>query len=434
MDKEISVGLMGFGTVGIGVYRLIENHKEKLQHQLGCHISVKRILVVDPDKDRDIRVAPDLMTVHAADILEDPEIDIVIEVMGGIERTRELLNRAFQNKKHVVTANKDLMALHGNELEDAASRNNCDLFYEASVAGGIPIIRAVKDGLVADEINKIMGIVNGTTNYILTRMDDEGLSYEDALHEAKELGFAEADPSGDVEGLDAARKMAILARLAFSVPVELSDVEVKGIRDFPVDDLKFGKQLGLTMKLIGFTHVRDHEVEVSVEPAFLPENHPLAAVKNENNAVFVNSAAVGETMYYGPGAGSLPTAAAVMSDVAAVVNNILSGIPGQSYLEPCYEKKILASNQRFGSYYVRLHVKDVCGTFTVISSIFNELDVSFERILQVPKKKDNGTAEVIIVTHETTKDNMGQALSNLQKSDVVEEVKSSYRIEGGVER
>ncbi|WP_077328323.1 homoserine dehydrogenase [Virgibacillus siamensis] len=432
MEKGISVGLMGFGTVGMGVFRLIENHREKLQHQLGCDITVKRILVVDPDKHRDIQVNSKLLTVHVEDILEDPEIDIVIEVMGGIEQTRDYLKKAFQHKKHVVTANKDLMALHGTELENAASRNQCDLLYEASVAGGIPIIRTVKDGLIADEIQKITGIVNGTTNYILTKMDDEGLAYEDALQKAQELGFAEADPSGDVDGLDAARKMAILARLAFSVPVDLADVEVRGIRNFPVDDLKFGRRLGLTMKLVGVTQVRDHQVEVGVEPVFLPEKHPLAAIKNENNAVFVNSAAVGETMYYGPGAGSLPTAAAVMSDVAAVVKNMITGIQGKSYLEPSYEKKILASHQRFGSYYVRLHVQDVAGSFTIISSIFNELDISFERILQVPKKQDNGTAEVIIVTHETTQDKIGKALENLQTNDVVEEVKSSYRIEGGM--
>ncbi|SEP83896.1 homoserine dehydrogenase [Virgibacillus subterraneus] len=436
MEKNISVGLLGLGTVGSGVVQIVEGHQEELVHQLGCGVTIKSILVCDVEKDRNVQVNPATLTTNPEAVLADPEIDIIIEVMGGIDEAREHILRAFKAKKHVVTANKDLMALHGPELQYAAKQNGCDLFYEASVAGGIPIIGGIVDGLASDRIEKVMGIVNGTTNYILTKMDDEGVAYEDALKEAQELGFAEADPTGDVGGLDAARKMAILARLAFSTSVDLADVEVDGIEGLALEDLLFGRQLGLKMKLIGFADFQDKQIEVSVQPTFLPENHPLAAVKNEYNAVYVNGKAVGETMFYGPGAGSLPTATAVMSDVTAVIKNMLLGVTGQQVVTPRYDKVLKSPEQRFGQYYFRIHVQDRSGTFTEISSLFNELDISFERILQDPIKndKENGLAEVIVVTHQTTLEKINQALEKLAKVDVVEEVKSYFRIEGGYDQ
>jgi homoserine dehydrogenase len=281
-----------------------------------------------------------------------------------------------------------------------------------------------------------MGIVNGTTNYILTKMDDEGVSYKDALKEAQELGFAEADPTADVEGLDAARKMAILARLAFSTSVDLDDVEVSGISNLALEDLQYGRQLGLTMKLIGFADFQDNQVEVSVQPTFLSQEHPLSAVKNEYNAVYVNGEAVGETMFYGPGAGSLPTATAVMSDVVAVIKNKLLGVNGKRFITPRFAKALKTPDQRFGQYYFRLHVQDQVGAFTTISSLFNNLNISFERILQAPIKqgKQNGLAEVIVVTHETTMESFHHVLEELKRVEVVKDVKSYYRIEGAVEQ
>src|SRR5699024_4748339 len=233
-----------------------------------------------------------------------------------------------QAKKHVVTANKDLIALHGPELEAVAFKNGCDLFYEASVGGGIPLLRGLSDGLVSDRIQQVMGIVNGTTNYILTKMDQEGQSYEDALQKAQELGFAEADPTADVDGLDAARKMVILARLCFFTNVELDDVEVEGISNISLTDIDYGNKLDLAMKLIGFANRQDGEIDVSVEPTFLSKNHPLTSVNDEYNAVYVDGENVGETMFYGPGAGSLPTATAVMSDVVEAMKNMLLGVNG----------------------------------------------------------------------------------------------------------
>ena len=250
------------------------------------------------------------------------KLDVVIEVMGGIKETKEYLLNALRQGKHVVTANKDLMALHGSELLTVASQNGCDLFYEASVAGGIPILRGLVDGLASDRITQMMGIVNGTTNYILTKMSQSGSSYEDALKEAQELGFAETDPTSDVEGLDAARKMTILATLGFSMHIELNDIKVSGISTVTDEDIRYGKQLGYTMKLLGYAHREGEKVEVSVQPTFLSDNHPLASVQNEYNAVYVYGEAVGETMFYGPGAGSLPTATAVVSDLVAIIKNL----------------------------------------------------------------------------------------------------------------
>lgn len=435
MGKEISVGLLGLGTVGSGVIQLIENNQEELVHQLGCGVNVKSVLVRDLDKARNVQVDPTCLTTNPDDVLNNPAIDVIIEVMGGIDETREHMLKAFKAKKHVVTANKDLMALHGPELQSAASQHGCDLFYEASVAGGIPIIRGLADGLVPDRIQKVMGIVNGTTNYILTKMDDEGASYKEALKDAQDLGFAEADPTADVEGLDAARKMAILARLAFSTSVDLKDVEVRGISNLALEDLEYGRQLGLTMKLIGYANFKNNQVEVSVQPTFLSNKHPLAAVKDEYNAVYVNGEAVGETMFYGPGAGSLPTATAVMSDVVAVIRNLLLGVNGKRFITPRYEKVLKTPDQRYGQYYFRLHVKDEVGAFTIISSLFNKLNISFERILQAPIKQDkqNGLAEVIVVTYDTTLENCNNVLEELKNVDVVIDVKSYFRIEGVVE-
>lgn len=435
MGKSISVGLLGLGTVGSGVIQLIENHQEELEHQLGCGVNVKSVLVRNLQKARDVEIDHTYLTTNPDDVLNNPEIDVVIEVMGGIDKTREYILKAFKAKKHVVTANKDLIALHGPELQEAASESQCDLFYEASVAGGIPILRGLADGLSSDRIQKVMGIVNGTTNYILTKMDDEGASYEDALKEAQELGFAEADPTADVEGLDAARKMAILARLAFSTSIDLEDVEVSGISNLAVEDFHYGRKLGLTMKLIGFAHFENNQVEVSVQPTYLSKGHPLATVKNEYNAVYVNGEAVGETMFYGPGAGSLPTATAVMADVVEVIRNMLLGISGRRFVTPRFEKVLKTPSQRFGQYYFRLHVQDKVGAFTTISSLFNNLNISFERILQAPIKQGqhDGLAEVIVVTHETTLEKFRNVLEELQKVDVVKEVKSYFRIEGDVE-
>ncbi|WP_067726587.1 homoserine dehydrogenase [Oceanobacillus damuensis] len=429
MENKISVGLLGLGVVGSGVIKLIENHQDKLAHQLGCSVQVKSVLVRNLEKARDVEINGTVLTTNPDDVLNDPEIDIIIEVMGGIDETRKHILKAFSAKKHVVSANKDLVALHGPELQEAANQNKCDFYYEASVAGGIPILRGIVEGLSSDHIQQVMGIVNGTTNYILTQMDSEGVSYEDALKEAQELGFAEADPSSDVDGLDAARKMAILGRLAFSTSVDLEDVEVTGIRGIELEDLQYGDKLGYTMKLIGFANFDDHELEVNVQPTLLAKSHPLAAVKNEFNAVYVYGEAVGETMFYGPGAGSLPTATAIVSDLITVIKNLRLGVTGNQWIEPHFKKALKTAEKRHAQYYVRLFARDEAGVFSTISSLFHERDISFKRILQTPDKKRE-YAEIIFITHDTTLENFRNALENLHELDAVMEVKSYYKVEG----
>ncbi|RDW21251.1 homoserine dehydrogenase [Oceanobacillus chungangensis] len=431
MGNNVSIGLLGLGVVGSGVIKLVEEHQEKLVHQLGCGVQVKSVLVRDLEKTREVALDRTFLTSNPDDVLNDPEIDIVVEVMGGIDLAREYILKAFAAKKHVVTANKDLVALHGIELQEAASKNKCDFYYEASVAGGIPILRGIVDGLASDRIQQVMGIVNGTTNYILTKMNTEGLSYETALKQAQDLGFAEADPTSDVEGLDAARKMAILGRLSFSTDVDLEDVEVSGITNIEIEDLEYGKQLGYTMKLIGFANFDNQQLEINVQPTLLSNSHPLSDVKNEYNAVYVYGKAVGETMFYGPGAGSLPTATAIMSDVIAAIKNMRLGVTGNQFVKSHFKKVLKTPEQRYGQYYVRLHAKDEVGVFSRISTLFNDLNISFKRILQNPNKKAE-TAEIVVVTHQTSLENFQKALENLNELQAVLEVNSYYKVEGDV--
>jgi len=429
MKQQINVGLLGLGTVGSGVVRIIQEHQEELQHQVGCSIQVKKILVKDLNKKRDITVDPDMLTIDPNDIIQNDDIDVIIEVIGGIEETKEYIVTALKNKKHVITANKDLMALYGSELLTLAKENGCDLFYEASVGGGIPLIRSLVEGLASDRITKMMGIINGTTNYILTKMTKEKASYEKVLKEAQELGFAEADPTNDVEGLDSARKMVILSTLGFSMKVDLDDVAVEGITNVTLEDIEYAQQFGYTMKLIGLAERDNGRIEISVQPTLIPNTHPLASVNNEFNAVYVYGEAVGETMFYGPGAGQLPTATAVVSDLVAVVKNMRLGVTGKSVVLPQYEKKLKDKDEIYSKYFLRFLVKDEAGAFSKISSLFAKYGISLEKLLQLPVN-NNGKAEIIIVTHKTTKQAYEDVVSQLRDLDVVYEVKSSYRVEG----
>lgn len=429
LSNKISIGLLGLGTVGSGVVQIINNHQQELAHQVGSSVVVEKILVQDIQKPRLLDIDNEILTEDVEEVIANPEIDVVIEVMGGIEDAKEYIIKALQNKKHVVTANKDLMALYGAELLTVASRNGCDLFYEASVAGGIPIIRSLVEGLSSDRITKMMGIVNGTTNFILTKMSREGCSFEEVLKEAQELGYAESDPTADVEGLDAARKMAILGTLGFSMNIALEDVSVQGITTISEADLNYSKQLGYVMKLIGIAKRDQGKVEVSVQPTLLPRTHPLSSVHDEFNAVYVYGEAVGETMFYGPGAGSLPTATAVVSDLVTVMKNMRLGVNGRSALPPMYDKLLKQDCEIESKYFLRLHVEDKAGAFAAITSLFSQNNVSFEKLLQMPIK-DKSVAEVVIITHKTDKETYETISCHLRDLQVVKEVMSSYRIEG----
>ncbi|MEB4596046.1 homoserine dehydrogenase [Bacillus amyloliquefaciens] len=428
--ESIRIGLLGLGTVGSGVVKIIQDHQDKLMHQVGCPVTIKKVLVKDIDKKRDADLPKEVLTTEVYDVIDDPEVDVIIEVIGGVEQTKQYLLDALKAKKHVVTANKDLIAVYGSELLAAAKENGCDLYYEASVAGGIPILRTLEEGLSSDRITKMMGIVNGTTNFILTKMIKEKSPYEEVLKEAQDLGFAEADPTADVEGLDAARKMAILARLGFSMDVDLDDVKVKGISRITDEDISFSKRLGYTMKLIGIAQRDDNKIEVSVQPTLLPDHHPLSAVHNEFNAVYVYGEAVGETMFYGPGAGSMPTATSVVSDLVAVMKNMRLGVNGNSFVAPQFERNLKQPSDIYAQQFLRIHVKDQVGSFSKITSAFSERGVSFEKILQLPIKGHDDLAEIVIVTHHTSEEDFSDILQNLNDLEVVQEVKSTYRVEG----
>ncbi|WP_186576404.1 homoserine dehydrogenase [Aquibacillus kalidii] len=427
--KEINVGLCGLGTVGTGVVKILQDHGNEIKYKVGSEITVKKVLVHDINKKRDVVIDPEWLTTDPKELVDNPEIDVIIEVMGGIEDTNLLMERALKNKKHIVTANKDLMAVHGQQLLKLAKANNCDIFYDASVAGGIPILRSLSDGLASDKIQKIMGIVNGTTNYILTKMTDDQLDFDPVLKEAQSLGFAESDPTSDVGGLDAARKMTLLANLAFKMEISLDDVDISGITDISQEDIAFATSLGYTIKLIGIASIQDGKVEVSVEPTLLPQDHPLAMVKNEFNAVYVYGEAVGETMFYGPGAGSLPTATAVVSDLMEVIKNINLGISGNEYVTPQFETQLKTNNEIFTKYFVRMEVDDEAGTFQKITNIFSDEKVSFAKILQLPGSKKE-TAEIVMVTHQISKQQLINSLENLKGLSVVNRIISYYRVDG----
>lgn len=429
MAEKVSVGLLGLGTVGSGVVEIIDQHQDKLMHQVGCQVKITKILVSDVNKKRDVYLNGSRLTTDAYEIINDPDIDVIIEVMGGVEEARGYILDALSNRKHVVTANKDLMALYGSELLAAAVENGCDLFYEASVAGGIPILRSLVEGLSSDRITKMLGIVNGTTNYILTKMSQDGREYEEVLAEAQALGYAESDPTSDVEGLDAARKIVILGTLGFSMKIDLEDVSVEGISQVSKEDLEYGKQLGYEMKLIGLAIRTDDKVEISVQPTFVPISHPLASVHNEFNAVYVYGEAVGETMFYGPGAGKLPTATAVVSDLVEVVKNMRLGVNGNSFILPQYEKKLKTPDEITAKYFLRIHATDQPGTFAALTRLFAEEKVSLEKILQLPMKNKTA-AEIIIVTHKATKSAYDNVVSKLKDLEVVDQLASSYRVEG----
>ncbi|SFK69535.1 homoserine dehydrogenase [Paenibacillus sp. 1_12] len=427
--KAIKVGLLGLGTVGTGVVRIIKGHQQDLLSQTGASIEISKILVQDKSKQRDIDVSPDVMTENPRDVIEDPEIDIVIEVMGGIELAKGYILEALDRGKHVVTANKDLMALHGQEILAKAAEKGCDVLYEASVAGGIPIIRTLVEGFSSDRITKIMGIVNGTTNYIMSKMSQEGAAYDDVLKEAQDLGYAESDPTSDVEGFDAARKMTILATLGFHANVSLSDVKVRGISQVTKEDIAYGKRLGYEVKLLGIAERQDDCISISVQPTMVKKSHPLASVNGVFNAVYVHGEAVGETMFYGPGAGGMPTATSIVADLVAVVRNLKLGINGQRAFAPYKEKKLKTDEQIASKNFILLHVEDKAGVLAQITQVFAEHEVSLESVLQHPNQT-NPKAEIIIITHDANQAAMKKVLKQFEGMNVVHSIKSVYRVEG----
>lgn len=403
MVKVLNVGLLGLGTVGSGVPLLIKENQKKIEDITGTRINIKTAFVRDIESKQTIADKFNLnLTTSFTDILEDEEIQVIVEVMGGTTLAKEYIISALKNKKHVVTANKDLIAIHGLELVEIAKENNCFLYYEASVAGGIPILRTISNSMSADEITSISGIVNGTTNFILTQMSQKGFSYDEALQEATRLGYAESDPTNDVEGIDAAYKMVILTRFSFGMDIDPLKIERKGITTVSADDIKTADSLGYSIKLLGFSEKIEKGIHVEVSPVLVPKTHPLSTVENEMNAIFINSFGVGESMYYGPGAGAKPTATSVVSDLITIAKNVSLGISGLSF-NTFNNKTTLAKEENvISKHYFSLRVTDEPGVFKRLAEIMLAENVSLEQIKQETEK--TATARIMIITHEASLD------------------------------
>lgn len=422
--KKIKAALLGLGTVGGGVYKLVQRQKEETVKKSGANLEITRILVHNMNKQRE-GVDASLLTDNWKEIVEDPEISIVIEVMGGIEPAKTMILEALCAGKNVVTANKDLVAVHGRELLDAAQENQVDFLFEAAVAGGIPIIRPLKQCLAANEIDEVIGIVNGTTNYILTKMFEDGMDFSEALAKATELGYAEADPTADVEGLDAGRKVAILASIAFHSRVVFDDVYTEGITKISAKDVAYAKEFGSVIKLLGVAHNKEDGIEVAVYPMMLPKNHPLASVRDSFNAVFVHGDALDDAMFYGRGAGELPTASAVMGDVIDIIRDIQFSCTGRISCT-CYKNTpVKSSDDVKNKFFVRMQVTNKPGVLARIASMFGEHKVSISKVIQ--KVITDGVAELVIVTEAVKEYHMQDALMHLREMDTTQEISSVIR-------
>ncbi|WP_294144241.1 homoserine dehydrogenase [uncultured Selenomonas sp.] len=417
MKEAIKIGLLGSGTVGSGVVRVLKENMEEITARVGTRLVLAKVLVRDKKKPRPYLDGVEL-TDRVEDILEDEEISVVVEAMGGLHPAKEYMLRAMEAGKSVVTANKDVVAQFGQELFDMAEKHDVDFRFEASVGGGIPIIMPLKQCLTANRISEVLGIVNGTTNYMLTKMSEEGMSYDDVLKEAQEKGYAEANPSADVDGLDAARKAAILSSIAFNMRISLADVSVEGITKITPEDISYAKNLGYVVKLLAIGKETDDGINVRVHPVFLPKEHPLASVNGVYNAIFVRGNAIGEAMFYGPGAGSLPTASAVVADIIDVSRDIVTHSFGRLNCT-CYREKVLCPIEKTqSSYYVRLLVEDKPGVLGAIATAFGNADVSLQSVIQT-QRDGNEHAEIVAITHCVSHANILAALGVLKARNLI---------------
>ena len=423
--KEIKAALLGAGTVGGGVYKLVERRSAEMQAKVGADLKITKVMVKNLQKKRE-GIPSEVLTDDWEGIINDPEISIVIELMGGVEPARTYILQALEAGKNVVTANKDLLAEHGQELMEAAERNHCDICFEAAVGGGIPIIRPLKECLAGNEITEVMGIVNGTTNYILTKMTQEGWDFDDALKEAQRLGFAESDPTADVEGLDAGRKMAILASIAFHSRVTFDDVDVKGITKITAKDIQYAKEFGYTLKLLGVARNEEGKMEVGVSPMMIPSTHPLANVNDSFNAVFVHGDAVDDAMFQGRGAGEFPTASAVVGDLISVARNMQYDCCGRIGCS-CYKNlPMKPAGEAKHKYFLRLIVEDRTGILAGVAGVLGNNGVSINQVIQKPAV--DGVAELVVVTDKVETRHLDDALMIFGEMSMIREVASVIRV------
>lgn len=422
---NINIAILGAGTVGGGVYKLIDQKQEEIRNRTGAGITVKKVLVRNAAKDRP-GYDKAVLTSDWNEIVNDPDIDVIVELMGGIEPARTYIIDALKKGKQIVTANKDLIAECDEEVLGTAERMGSDILFEAAVAGAIPIIRPLKQNMAGNNITEVMGIVNGTTNYILTQMSETGMSYEEALAKATELGYAEADPTADVEGYDAGRKVAIMASIAFHSRVVFSQVYTEGITKITAEDIKYAKEFGYVIKLLGVAKETDTGIEVKVHPMLIPTTHSLAGVRDAFNAVFVHGDAMDDITFMGRGAGEMPTASAVMGDIIDVCRDILYDSCGRIGRE-CYKdlpvKKIEDTDSRF---FLRLQVEDRPGVLANIASVLGNNSVSIAQVVQ--KSSNDGIAEIVIITDIVCEKNMNDALTVFEGLSVVKEISGVIRV------
>jgi len=426
--KTLKVGMLGCGNVGSQIARLLVANKADLASRSGAQLELVKVAVKDIKAKRD-GIATSLLTDDPYSVVNDPEVDLIIEVIGGISPAKELILAAFKNGKSVVTANKALLAKEGAALYQAAGEANVDLYYEAAVAGAIPILRPLRESLVGDHVTRIMGIVNGTTNYILTKMDESGTAFADALKQAQELGFAEADPTADVEGIDASDKAAILAGLAFHSRVTDKDVYREGITKITATDVKVAKAMDMVIKLLAITELTaSGEISVRVHPALISRTHPLASVRESFNAVFVEALSAGQMMFYGKGAGGEPTASAVLGDLVAIARHkVLGGIgPKESDYASL---KIAPMGETKTRYLIRLNVADKPGVLESVAHVFASQSVSIQTVRQTGA---GDKAELIIMTHTSTESALSATVKELGKLPAVTDVASVLRVEGAI--
>jgi homoserine dehydrogenase len=424
--RVVRVGMLGCGTVGSAVARLLADHAKDVEERAGVRLELARVAVRDPDRARDVPVEPSRFTGDPWEVVRDPDVEVVCELMGGAEPARALILAALDAGKPVVTANKELLATWGRDLFDRAEAAGVDLAFEAAVGGGIPLVRPLKESLAGERIRRLLGIVNGTTNYVLTRMSEDELSFPEALAQAQALGYAEADPAADVEGHDAAAKCAILASIAFNTRVVASDVYREGIGAVAPEDIRNARTLGYVIKPLAIAELEDEDVAVRVHPAMIPADHPLAAVRDAFNAVFVEGDRVGELMLYGRGAGGDPTATAVVGDLVRVARNLALG--GRAQGCTCYlDRRIRPMDDMESAYYLLLQVQDRHGVLAQIAGVFGDNEVSIKSVWQEGSGQD---ALLVLITHRAREGSLQNTVRELRDLPPVSAVRNVLRVEG----
>lgn len=426
---QINVGIIGLGTVGCGTYEVLRRNAELISQRAGCDIRVLRVATAHPDKARPIEFDRSIVTSDPDEVLNNPEVHIVAELVGGVDPARDYVLRAIHNQKAVVTANKELIAKCGTDIMTAAEKAGVDFLFEGSVGGGIPLIKPLRESLAGNRVQELMGIVNGTTNYILSSMTREGRDFGEVLSEAQKLGYAEADPTADVEGFDATYKLAILADVAFGTRVSINDIYREGITRVSARDIEYADELGYVIKLIALgKHHEDGDLELRVHPALLKKEHPLASVHDVFNAVLVKGDAVGDVMFYGRGAGMEPTGSAVVGDIIEAARNLRAKANGLRRHEPIHATRIRDFAEVETRFCLRMQVSDRPGVLAAIASVFGDKGVSLESIVQ--KRTENGQAEIFWLTHRTSQRALARSLSEFNRLETVQEVSSVLRVEG----